>query len=122
MTDKSALIRNMFAAYHARDRAVVERAFADDFTFTSPYDDRIDKAAYFDRCWPASVSGWMKSQDIERIVVDGDSAFVTYCCVTTDGKSFRNTEFFTFDVERIKSIDVYFGATYKDGVFEKQES
>ena len=122
MSDKPDLIRNMFAAYQARDRAAVERAFADDFTFTSPYDDGIDKAAYFERCWPASVSGWMKSQDIERIVVDGDNAFVTYRCVTTEGKSFRNTEFFTFDGDRISSIDVYFGATYKDGVFEKQNS
>ncbi|CAN5346508.1 nuclear transport factor 2 family protein [soil metagenome] len=122
MTDTADQIRNLFAAYHARDRAAVERAFADDFTFTSPYDDRIDKAAYFARCWPASISGWMKAQDIERIVVDGDTAFVTYRRVTTDGKSFRNTEYFTFDGERIKTIDVYFGATYKDGVFEKQKS
>ena len=122
MTDKADLIRAMFAAYHPHDRAAVERAFADDFTFTSPYDDRIDKAAYFARCWPASISGWMKAQDIERIVVDNDAAFVTYRCVTTDDKSFRNTEFVTFDGERIKTIDVYFGATYKNGVFEKQTS
>jgi ketosteroid isomerase-like protein len=120
MTDKAGLIRDMFAAYHACDRAAVERAFADDFVFTSPHDDRIDKTAYFERCWPASISGWMKAQDIERIVVDGNSAFVTYRCVTNDGKSFRNTEFVTFDGERIKSIDVYFGATYRDGVLEKQ--
>jgi hypothetical protein len=64
----------------------------------------------------------MKDQDLERIVVDGDAAFVTYRCVTTDDKSFRNTEFFAFDGDRIRSIDVYFGASYRDGVFEKQQA
>ena len=29
------------------------------------------------------------------------------------GKSFRNTEFFTFEADKIKRIDVYFGATYR---------
>ena len=32
----------------------------------------------------------------------------------------RNTEFFTFAGDRIRRIDVYFGATYQDGVFVKQ--
>lgn len=122
MTDKADIIRGMFAAYRARDRATVEGVFTDDFRFTSPYDDRIDKAAYFERCWPASISGWLKGQDIERIVIDGEAAFVTYRCEAKDGKSFRNTEFFTFDGDRIRSIDVYFGATYRDGVFEKQQA
>jgi ketosteroid isomerase-like protein len=122
MTDKAGIIRALFAAYMTSDRTAVENAFAADFRFTSPLDDRIDKATYFERCWPASISGWLKHQDIERIVVDGDAAFVTYRCITKDEKSFRNTEFFTFDGDRIRSIDVYFGATYRDGVFEKQQA
>lgn len=122
MTDEAGIIRSMFAAYRARDRVSVENTFTDDFRFTSPYDDRIDKTAYFERCWPASISGWLKDQDIERIVVDGDAAFVTYRCVTTDDKSFRNTEFITFDGDRIRSIDVYFGAAYRNGVFEQQQA
>jgi hypothetical protein len=47
---------------------------------------------------------------------EDDAAFVTYQCVTTDGKYFRNTEFFTFAGDRIASVSVYFGATYRDGV------
>ena len=35
-------------------------------------------------------------------------------------KEFRNTEFFAFDGDRIKSIDVYFGASYENGVFVKR--
>lgn len=117
---RSDLIRAMFAAYRARDRDAVARAFADDFTFTSPYDDAIDKAAYFERCWPGGVA--IASNELERIFEQGDEAFVTYKCRTTDGKTFRNTEFFTFAGDRIRSIDVYFGATYQDDVFVRQQS
>ena len=52
--------------------------------------------------------------------MEGDEAFVTYLCVAKDGKSFRNTEFFTFDGDKISRIDVYFGAAYKDGEFVPQ--
>jgi ketosteroid isomerase-like protein len=116
---KSDIIRALFAAYRANDRKSVEDSFTDDFTFTSPYDDEIDKASYFERCW--RNNDWLARQDLERIVVDGDGAFVTYRCVAKDGKSFRNTEFFAFAADRIKRIDVYFGATYRDGAFVKQQ-
>ncbi len=36
-----------------------------------------------------------------------------------DGKSFRNTEFFRFEGDKIRRIDVYFGASYQHGVFAK---
>jgi ketosteroid isomerase-like protein len=117
--NKSELIRALFAAYRANDRKAVENFFTEDFRFTSPYDDRIDKATYFGRCW--RVSDWIERQQLEKIFVEGEEAFVTYEVVTKEGKRFRNTEFFRFDGERIRSIDVYFGATYQDGVFAKQQ-
>jgi DNA polymerase III alpha subunit (gram-positive type) len=40
--------------------------------------------------------------------------------VAKGGKSFRNTEFFSFEGDKIKRIDVYFGATYQNGVFVRQ--
>jgi ketosteroid isomerase-like protein len=36
---KAELVRGYFAAYESGDRKVIEDGFADDFTFTSPYDD-----------------------------------------------------------------------------------
>jgi ketosteroid isomerase-like protein len=120
MTNKSDLVRKVFAAYRERNRKAVEDAFADDFTFTSPYDDAIDKAAYFERCWPVSVSGQM-TNEVERIFTEGEAAFVTYRVVTTKGDEFRNTELFVFEGDRVKSIDVYFGASYRDGVFQKKK-
>jgi ketosteroid isomerase-like protein len=115
---KADIIRAVFAAYLANDRSVVELALTDDFRFTSPYDDHIDKATYFERCW--RNSDWIARHELERIFVEGEEAFVTYTCVAKNGKNFRNTEFFAFAGEKIKRIDVYFGATYQNGVFVKQ--
>jgi len=116
--NKTQIIRALFAAYLSNDRRVVEQAFTDDFRFTSPYDDKIDKATYFVRCW--RVTDWIERHELERILVGGDEAFVTYRCVAKGGKSFRNTEFFSFEGDQIKRIDVYFGATYQNGAFVRQ--
>ncbi len=116
--NRETIIRSLFAAYLANDRERVEDSFTADFRFSSPYDDAIDKAAYFERCW--NNSDWIERHELERIFVRGDEAFVTYLCVARDGKSFRNTEFFAFKGDKIARIDVYFGAAYHDGRFAKQ--
>jgi ketosteroid isomerase-like protein len=119
MSDKKKIIRAVFAAYIANDRKTVENTLTDDFRFTSPYDDEIDKATYFERCW--RVADWIERHELEKIFVDGDQAFVTYQCTAKGGKSFRNTEFFSFEGDRIKRVDVYFGATYQNSGFVKAE-
>ncbi len=119
MSERDKTIRAIFAAYLGNDRQAVEAALADDFRFTSPYDDALDKATYFERCW--KNSGWIARHELEKIFVQGDEAFVTYKCVAKDGNSFRNTEFFVFAGDKVRSIDVYFGATYRDGVFVRQQ-
>ena len=116
--NKSEIIRAIFAAYLSNDRAAVEDFLTDDFRFTSPYDDEIDKASYFARCWRGS--DWIERHALEKIVVEGNAAFVTYQCLAKGGKAFRNTEFFVFEGDRIRRIDVYFGATYQSGVFVRQ--
>ena len=52
--NRAETVRRIFAAYLANDRTFVENALSDDFRFTSPYDDAIDKPTYFDRCWKGS--------------------------------------------------------------------
>jgi ketosteroid isomerase-like protein len=116
--NRAETIRQIFAAYLANDRKFVENAFSDDFRFTSPYDDNIDKLTYFERCW--SGSDWIERHELERIFVEGEEAFVTYRCVARGGRTFRNTEFFVFEGGKVKRIDVYFGATYDNGAFVKQ--
>jgi ketosteroid isomerase-like protein len=115
---RAETIRAIFAAYMSNDRKAVEDVLTDDFRFTSPYDDAIDKATYFARCW--RNTDWIERHELERIFVEGDEAFVTYKCTARGGKSFRNTEFFTFEGDQVKRIDVYFGAAYHDGAFVKQ--
>lgn len=117
-SDRIDTIRAIFAAYLSNNRKLVEDALSDDFRFTSPYDDNIDKPTYFERCW--KNSDWIERHELERIFVEGDEAFVTYLCVAKGGKSFRNTEFFAFDRDKVKRIDVYFGAGFEDGVFVPQ--
>ena len=114
-TKLTNVVRVYFGAYETENREIAETLLSDDFTFTSPNDDAIDKATYFERCWPDSDA--RHDQSIESIFVEGDKAFVTYHCATAGGKSFRNTEFLTFRGERIASVNVYFGAAYQDGVF-----
>jgi len=65
---------------------------------------------------------FLEKAGYKKILVEGDDAFVTYKCVAKGGKSFRNSEFFGFENDKIKRIDVYFGATYQDGAFVKQPS
>ena len=113
---KADIIRAIFAAYLANDRATVEAAFTDDFRFTSPFDDNLDKPAYFERCW--KDAGWIKQHELETIVTDGDAAFVSYHCIARDDHSFRNTEFFQFAGDRVKRIEVYFGPSWQGGVFQ----
>jgi ketosteroid isomerase-like protein len=61
------LVRKSFEAYRTKDRALIEELLADDFTFSSPDDDRIDRVEYFARCWPnsereARVSAMMEAK------------------------------------------------------------
>ena len=50
----SDLIRRCYGAYESKDRKAIENLLSDDFTFSSPLDDHIDRAKYFERCWPNS--------------------------------------------------------------------
>lgn len=100
------LVRGVFAAYVAKDRRAIETLLADDFHFTSPLDNRIDREGYFRYCWPGSAR--FEGADIERLVVDGDHAFVTYE-VQVGKKRFRNTELHTVRGDKIAEVEVFFG-------------
>jgi ketosteroid isomerase-like protein len=113
---KADIIRGIFAAYLANDRAFVEDAFTEDFRFSSPFDDDLDKRAYFERCW--RDTGWIARHDLETILGEGDAAFVTYHCTSRDGRSFRNTEFFRFAGDKVSRVEVYFGPSWQNRAFQ----
>jgi ketosteroid isomerase-like protein len=103
----SKIVREYFAAYDGRYRETAELLLAEDFTFSSPQDDHIDRAAYFLRCWPNDTGKC--DRKVWKVFEDGSEVFVTYECTRADGSIFRNTEFFHVEDGRIRHVDVYFG-------------
>jgi ketosteroid isomerase-like protein len=105
--DRLKLVCDCYGAYESGDRRVVEERLTDDFTFYSPADVGIDRAAYFERCWPNSEL--IEAFEFKRIVEAGDEVVVTYESKKTDGRRFRNTEVLTFKGDKICRQKVYFG-------------
>jgi ketosteroid isomerase-like protein len=107
--DPVAIARASYRAYVDKDRAALERLIADDFHFTSPLDNRIDRATYLARCWPNSAL--LAEFEFIHVVPHGDRVFVTYEGKTTSGKRFRNSEILTVRDGEIVDVEVYFGWT-----------
>ena len=103
-----ALVKASYQAYGAKDRAALERILADEFHFTSPLDNRIDRKIYFERCWPNSER-IDRFDFINLVSADGESVFVTYEATNRDGERFRNTEIASVRDGRIVEVEVYFG-------------
>ena len=109
MTDPIDIARRCYQAYADSDRSAIEPLIADEFHFTSPLDNRIDGAAYFERCWPNNER--IVSFDFIRLVADKDEVLVTYEGRNTDGKCFRNSEVLTIREGKIVEAEVYFGCS-----------
>jgi hypothetical protein len=85
----------------------VERLLSDDFAFSSPVDVGLDRAGYFERCWPGA--GQDQQFEFVRLVPSDDEVLVTYELTHRDGRRGRNTEVLTFRGEQIRAAEVYFG-------------
>lgn len=105
--DAVGITRAMYKAYADKNRAAIEPILADDFHFSSPLDNRIDRATYFERCWPNSEG--IESFDLVNLVPDGDRVIVTYEGQNKDGRRFRNTEIVTLRDGKAIEVEVYFG-------------
>ena len=102
-----AIARAAYEAYVTKDRAAIGELIAEDFHFTSPLDNRLDRETYFRRCWPNSkvIEGF----DFIHLVTDANRVFVTYEGRNTNGRRFRNTEILTIRDQHIVDVEVYFG-------------
>ena len=109
MSDDNRLrrARELYLAFAAGDRATVERLLSDDFAFSSPVDVGLDRAGYFERCWPGAGGG--QEFEFVRLVPSGDEVIVTYEMAYPDGRRGRNSEVLTFSGDRICAAEVYFG-------------
>ena len=105
--DRLQRARDCYGAYESSDRRVIEELLTEDFTFYSPPDPGIDRASYFERCWPNSelIDGF----EFKRLIENGDEVVVTYESTKTDGHRFRNTEVLSFRGDKICRAEVYFG-------------
>ena len=101
------IARACYDAYVSGDRTPLDRHLADDFVFFSPPDPGIDRAAYFERCWPNAEL--IEAYDFKRLFEAGDEVIVTYEGTKVDGSRFRNTEVLTFSGDKIVRAEVYFG-------------
>jgi ketosteroid isomerase-like protein len=100
-------IREYYTAFEKKDWNLMEQILADGFTFTSPLDDHINIKAFQGRCWPNAYK--IKRFDLEKLVVNGDEAFVIYDGWTTEGKLFRNSDYFKLKDGKIRAYECFFG-------------
>jgi ketosteroid isomerase-like protein len=107
MPSRTELAKATYRAYETRDRDLIESLVADDFTFFSPPDPGLDRAGYFERCWPNA--GHLAKFEYVRLVENGDEVVVTYEATRSDGSRFRNTEVLTFRGDQMVRAEVYFG-------------
>lgn len=100
------IVKKALQAYVDKDRDAIEAVIADDYRFTSPLDNSIDRETYFTRCWP-------NSERMENMTyIDGaesdDTAWVIYEA-TSSSKRFRNAEMHKTRGGKLVATEVYFG-------------
>lgn len=105
---KADVARRIFEAYRAQDRQAAEALIADEFVFTSPQDDHIDRATFFERCFP-TADRFVTQRLLHVTPADGDDVFVMYEYELATGGSYRNVECLTIRDGRIAETQVFFG-------------
>ena len=101
-----AIARRSYQAYVDKDRVAIESVIADDFHFTSPLDNRLDREGFFKHCWTGGKD--IEGFDILHLLVEGERAFVTYDA-RMGKKRLRNTEIQTVRGGKVVDTQVFFG-------------
>lgn len=102
-----AVVQKYFQAYTDKDRAAIDAVVDATIRFSSPPDNRIDRATYFGRCW--KVSEAIVGRKMIHMLADGDRVFVTYELAFTSGGISRNTEIIALRNGKLVDVEVYFG-------------
>jgi ketosteroid isomerase-like protein len=101
-------VRASMDAYRDQDLEAATRLLAEDFTFTSPQDDHIDKSAYLERCFP-TADRFTASEIVAIVPAGDDSVLVLYEYELTNGECYRNTEYITVRNGQLVETQVFFG-------------
>jgi ketosteroid isomerase-like protein len=100
--------RAVLDAYLAQDREAAERLIGEDFVFTSPQDDHLDRATFFERCFPASIN--LDNHEVLHVVpISDDDVFVQYEYDSLQGGRYRNVELQTVRGGQLVETQVFFG-------------
>ena len=83
------------------------RILADDYRFTSPQDDAIDRDAFMERCFP-TADRFATNQVLELVSTPSGVLYV-YEYELADGGRFRNVELIRVQGEQIVETQVFFG-------------
>ncbi|WP_329347643.1 nuclear transport factor 2 family protein [Streptomyces sp. NBC_01261] len=109
MTNSPAAVAEAaFQYYRSQDRDAAFPLYSGDFTFTSPQDDHIDKAAFFERCFP-TADRFKEQQLLHVTAADEELVFVQYEYELTTGGRYRNVEMITVRDGLIQEVQVFFG-------------
>ena len=98
--------RAALQAYEDKDRAAIESLLAEEYRFTSPLDNGLDRECYLAMCWPHSAD--FSGHQVVHAAENGDVALMVYE-VTIAGKRLRNCEAHTVREGKLVATEVYFG-------------
>jgi ketosteroid isomerase-like protein len=107
MNSRIELAKEYYSAFARGDRRFVEEHLADNFTFSAPPDPHLDRAGYFERCWPGAGKGGVV--EFIRLIESGDEVVITYEAKQPNGGKGVNTEILTFESDKLRRAEVYFG-------------
>jgi hypothetical protein len=96
-----------YNAFEKKDWNMIQPYLAEGFTFSSPLDDHISEKAFKERCWPNCEK--IKKFEVTEFIMKGDEAVVITNGWTTDGKLFRNSDYFKLKDGKIKAYECFFG-------------
>jgi hypothetical protein len=107
-SERLEIARQSYVAFARGERRFFEDRLSEEFTFSSPPDPLLDRAGWFERCWPGAGGG--QQFTFVRLVEAGDEVIVSYDLRRPDGSGGRNTEVLRFDDDnRLVRTEVYFG-------------
>jgi ketosteroid isomerase-like protein len=106
---KADVVRALVQSYLDQDATAADQLLADSFTFTSPQDDHLDKATFFERCFPANTQ--LDSHRLVDVVpTESDDVFIRYEYESLQtGQRHSNVEVHTVRDGKVTEIQVFFG-------------
>ena len=94
-------------AFQEQDHATADLLMADDFVFTSPQDDHLDKDAWFEKCFPSA--NHFDAPPVTLQILDVGGLVIHRYEYGVGGKRWRNVEALRVRGGRVTDVEVYFG-------------